>query len=330
MKERLKRFFCALALILAFLFAVAAIMWFRGQSLAECTYSVPCRTGEKIRIVALADLHGELPEEKQEAFAQRIQSANPDLIVYLGDMVDKSTPEQSSAVLKKLTETLIEIAPICYVDGNHEHDIRSNDSELYAELNDYLTKVGAVQLENEIVQLRIAKDHESAAEWILADSPYSERFNDYNGTLVNLCGITTHYYWGLEEFTLAENLRSMKGINVMLCHYPESVIWYEAFYSGGLDLAICGHTHGGLIRLPIVGGMKAPEQGWWPKYDQGQFPIYTDTTWYHYGGAEDSQFLGTMIISGGLAGEHGVPRINNPKEISIIEVGNKDWPGGRN
>ena len=330
MKERLKRIFCALALILAFLFAVAAIMWFRGQSLAECTYSVPCRAGEKIRIVALADLHGKLPEEKQEAFVQRIESADPDLIVYLGDMVDSSTPEQSAAVLKRLTERLIEIAPICYVDGNHEQYIRSNYPELYADLNDSLTKAGAVQLENEIVQLRIAKDHESSAEWILGDTPYSENFNDYNGTFVNLCGITTHYYWGVEEAALADKLRSMNGINVMLCHYPESVIWYDAFDPGGLDLAVCGHTHGGLIRLPIVGGMKAPEQEWWPKYDRGQFPIYTDTTWYQYGGADDSQFLGTMIISGGLAGEHGVPRINNPKEISILEVGNKDWPGGGN
>ena len=125
----------------------------------------------------------------------------------------------------------------------------------------------------------------------------------------------------MNESSLVNDLRQMNGINLLLCHYPESVIWYDAFRSGGLDLAICGHTHGGLIRIPFAGGAFAPEQGWWPKYDQGKFPIYSDTIWNEYGGAEGSEYLGTMIISGGLAGEHGVPRINNPKEISIIEIG---------
>ena len=112
----------------------------------------------------------------------------------------------------------------------------------------------------------------------------------------------------------------MDGINILLCHYPESVLWYDAFEGGGLDAALCGHTHGGLIRLPFVGGVFSPEQGWWPRYDQGAYPVYTDTDKRNYGGGEGSQYLGTMIISGGLAGEHGVPRINNPKEISVVEI----------
>ena len=115
-------------------------------------------------------------------------------------------------------------------------------------------------------------------------------------------------------------LRKMDGINVLACHYPESVIWYDAFGGGGLDVALCGHTHGGLIRVPFLGGMSAPEQGRWPKYDLGAFPVYTDTTWNEYGGGEGAKYLGTMIISGGLAGEHGVPRVNNPMEVSVVEV----------
>ena len=56
-------------------------------------------------------------------------------------------------------------------------------------------------------------------------------------------------------------LRKMDGINVLACHYPESVIWYDAFDGGGLDVALCGHTHGGLIRVLFLGGVSAPEQG---------------------------------------------------------------------
>ena len=84
-------------------------------------------------------------------------------------------------------------------------------------------------------------------------------------------------------------LRKMDGINVLACYYPESVIWFGAFDGGGLDVALCGHTHGGLIRVPFLGGMFVPEQSRWPKYDLGAFPVYTDTTcvlWNEYGGGK--------------------------------------------
>lgn len=338
MKIIVKRLFKILVPSLLFLLLAAAVfMCLRGQSISECTYSVPSRTGDHVRIVALADLHGELPEEKQDKFAQRIRSLFPDLIVYLGDMIDCSTPVESADVLESLTERLIRIAPVCYVDGNHEQTVRAKDPDIYMSLNDALTEAGAVQLDNNTVRLLISEDPDKPAEWISGQLPLTEtpvesaeresgkasadEFpDDPDGTIVNICGITTHYYWGQEESALVSDLSGMDGINVLLCHYPESVIWYDAFDSGGLDLAICGHTHGGLIRLPFLGGFYAPEQGRWPLYDQGRFPIYTDTTWGDYGGSEGSDFLGTMIISGGLAGEHGVPRINNPKEISVIDT----------
>ena len=81
--------------------------------------------------------------------------------------------------------------------------------------------------------------------------------------------------------------------------------------------------HSGLIRVTFLGGMTAPKQNRWPKYDLGAFPVCTDTMWNEYGGGEGAEYLGTMIISGGLAGEHGVPGVNNPMEVSVVEVGEK-------
>ena len=69
-------------------------------------------------------------------------------------------------------------------------------------------------------------------------------------------------------------------------------------------------------------GMSAPEQSRLPKYDLGAFPVYTDTTWNEYGGGEGAEYLGTMIISRELAGEHRVPRVNNPIEVSVVEINN--------
>ena len=280
-----------------FLAIVVALALYRGRTLVARTYSVLGHSSEKVRIVGLADLHGEMVGENQEQIVQKVREANPDFILYLGDIIEKSRAEESVDPLVVLTKQLVQIAPVYYVDGNHEQDVERNDPDIYARLNEALTDLGAVQLKDEIVS-----------------------FTTMSGASVNLCGITKHYSWGDEEQALMRELRKMEGVNVLACHYPESVIWYDAFDGGGLDVALCGHTHGGLIRVLFLGGMSAPEQSRWPKYDLGAFPVYTDTTWKEYGGGEGAEYLGTMIISGGLAGEHGVPRVNNPMEVSVVEV----------
>ena len=283
--------------IVVILVIVAALALARGRMLVVRTYSVSGRPREKVKIVGLADLHGEMDDKKQEKIVSAVKKANPDFIVYLGDMVEKTRASESMDVLVALTGQLVQIAPVYYVDGNHEQDVKKNDPDLYVRLNKALGDLGAVQLEDEIVSFTVT-----------------------SGAAVNLCGVTRHYFWEDAEQILAGELRKMDGVNVLACHYPESVIWYNAFDGGGLDVALCGHTHGGLIRVPFLGGMAAPEQGRWPRYDLGAFPVYTDTTWGEYGGGEGAKYLGTMIISGGLAGEHGVPRMNNPMEVSVVEV----------
>ena len=285
-------------LIITILVAAAMTLAFvRGRMLVVRNYSVPGHSSGGVKIVGLADLHGEMVGEKQERIVQEVREADPDFIVYLGDMVEKSRAEESVESLVVLTEQLVQIAPVYYVDGNHELDVRKQNPDVYQHLNEELADLGAVQLKDEIVSFTV-------------DS----------GTTVNLCGITRHYFWEDFEQELVGKLRKMDGVNVLACHYPESVIWYDAFDGGGLDVALCEHTHGGLIRVPFLGGMVAPEQSRWPKYDLGAFPVYTDTTWREYGGGEGAEYLGTMIISGGLAGEHGVPRVNNPMEVSVVEV----------
>lgn len=285
--------------LLLILVVIAAIALIRGQLIEVRTYSVNCRARGKVKIVGLADLHGNVLGKDQERIVSRVQAQEPDIIVYLGDMIEKKKAEESIEPLVILTERLVQIAPVYYVDGNHEQGVRNTNPDLYKSLNKQLADAGAVQLDNEMVQIAISEER----------------------TILNLCGVSTHYYWGEKEYGLTAELKKKDGINVLICHYPESMFWYEAFNDGGLDLALCGHTHGGLVRVPFKGGLISPEWGWWPPYDLGEYPIYTDTKFRKYGGGAGSAYLGTMIISGGLAGEHGVPRMNNPMEISVIEVG---------
>lgn len=282
-------------LIIIAITAAAAII--RGSLLETHVYTVPAKATGKVRIVALSDLHGHMLGRNQERIVSKVREAAPDFIVYLGDMIEESSAEESVEPVVILTERLAQIAPVYYVDGNHEGGVKNKEPQIYEKLNTELTDAGAVQLENETIQL-------------MTDA----------GCIVNLCGVTTHYYWENKENEIVTDLREQEGINVLLCHYPESVLWYKAFEGGGLDLALCGHTHGGLIRVPFMGGMYAPEWGWWPMYDFGSFPVYSDTDWHHYGGENNAEYWGTMIISGGLAGEHGVPRMNNPMDILVVEI----------
>ena len=277
---------------------IGAYFLIRGNLLLTRYYHVASHSGESVRIVALTDLHGERFGAYQEHLIKKVLAAKPDIIVMTGDMVERTNIDASLDSVDILTRRLVKIAPVYYVDGNHELSVAIAYHEKYELLNDTLERAGAVHLDNEIVTISVGDKK------------------------INICGMTTHYYWDESEQKLSEALRNMQGVNIMLCHYPESILWYKPFGYGGLDVAICGHTHGGLIRVPFKGGLYAPEWSYWPMYDLGEYPIYSDTDWHNYGGGEEAKYLGTMIISGGLAGEHRIPRINNPCEVSVIDLDN--------
>ena len=88
---------------------------------------------------------------------------------------------------------------------------------------------------------------------------------------------------------------------ILLSHRPEA---FEAYQSEGVDLVLSGHAHGGQFRLPLIGGIIAPNQGWFPKYDAG---IY-------------SQQNTTMIVSRGIGNSIIPVRINNRPEIVSVEL----------
>ena len=89
--------------------------------------------------------------------------------------------------------------------------------------------------------------------------------------------------------------------NILLSHRPEL---FAAYKESGVDLALTGHAHGGQFRLPFIGGLIAPNQGFFPKYDAG---LYTED------GAN-------MVVSRGLGNSIIPLRFNNRPEIVVIEL----------
>ena len=104
----------------------------------------------------------------------------------------------------------------------------------------------------------------------------------------------------LQSYTAADlenDLGHRRGCTVLLAHNP---LLLDSYAGWGADLVLCGHVHGGLVRLPFLGGVLSPERKFFPKYDKGL---------YEKDGTK-------MYVSGGI----GKPRLWNPPEINWIHL----------
>ena len=146
---------------------------------------------------------------------------------------------------------------------------------------------GAVLLDNEYI--KFTKNGKSVLIGGMSDYPYYEFYTPDDD-------VPSRTLW--EEF--AEKAKN--NFTILLHHQPEYIA--EDAKKTDIDLIVCGHTHGGQIQLPFIGGVIAPNQGLFPKYDKGEFDL--DGT--------------KMIVCAGLSNHVFIPRINNQVEIGVINI----------
>ena len=239
-----------------------------------------------LRIVLLSDLHGKSFGRENSRLIAKIQEQTPDVIFLDGDMIDRSADPTDVQELLRLIKRLHEIAPVYFAPGNHELEYMQTDTSLLTQV----AEAGAVVV------------NDSYADVTLAGQP------------LRIGGTMGHaFYFGRseEEFSSSPEYQFLKAFEdtdvpkICLAHMPDTFIFNGAYNLWNVDLILSGHTHGGLIRLPFIGGLYAPMQGWFPEYDQGYFRL-----------GEHMQ----MVITSGLAGHGMIPRINNPPEIVVIDL----------
>ncbi|MGO5014911.1 metallophosphoesterase, partial [Niallia sp. Sow4_A1] len=104
---------------------------------------------------------------------------------------------------------------------------------------------------------------------------------------------------GEEELSeIIDSHRSEEHFNLLLSHRPELFSLYEK-----LDLVLTGHAHGGQVRLPFIGGIVAPDQGFMPEYTAGMYK------------KEET----VMIVNRGLGNSIIPQRIfNRPEIVEIV------------
>ncbi|GMO27058.1 MAG: metallophosphoesterase [Termitinemataceae bacterium] len=257
------------------------------ESLVVKTYKIESqkiKEGTQINIVLLTDLHNDIYGESQEPLVQKIKDAKPDIILLGGDIVDDKVPIKGTEIL---CSKIKNIAPIYYVSGNHEY-MSNNIETIYSTLQSY----GIIILSDTFVELELAQNK------------------------IVLCGIEdiyrkTYYDKSYNINSTKQIIKDAAGFNefkILFIHRPERAVLYKNY---GYDLMLCGHAHGGQLRIKGIldNGLYAPGQGFFPAYTGGHYTF------------DKSRRHTNLIVSAGLTTKRpGFMRMGNPPEIVVIQI----------
>ncbi|WP_352399171.1 metallophosphoesterase [Anaerotignum sp.] len=224
------------------------------------------------KILQVSDLQNKAFGKNQEKLLRKITNATPDIIVITGDLIDRNRTNLNLAM--DFVDNAVHIAPVYYVSGNHEHQ-----SGYFDELIERLTNAGVTVLEN------------------------GKSIIERNGDAIELIGLADKRVNPYYEQVLSTLLKGCHEgrFQILLCHRPEL---FQTYVKKGLNLVFTGHAHGGQIRLPWIGGIFAPNQGFFPTYTSG---IY-------------EKGRTTMMVSRGLGNSTFPFRIFNRPELVQVTL----------
>ncbi|MBR4308311.1 MAG: metallophosphoesterase [Oscillospiraceae bacterium] len=260
------------------LFAVLLLWQNLGIQVDEqelCFSDLP--TNGELRIVQISDLHGREFGKENKRLLKRVSQAEPDLICITGDLFGS---EEEARILPELLEDLCELAPVYYVTGNHEWQVE--------DLQGYLEEM-------EDLGVHVLRDAYEVLQW--------------QGKHLILAGIDDPC-GPLERKgaqALMEQIRREQGQEafVILLSHRNDVISFCA--EQDIALTLSGHCHGGVVRLPVVGGVFGPQRTLFPDYDSG---LYL---------RENSQ----LYVSRGLGYSRMKLRVFNPPHLPVLVLKGK-------
>lgn len=280
-KRRKKRRWLIAAGVIIFLLLL--FIWLMYDSSANLQVSRYEAASEKLpesfdgfTIVQLSDLHGAQFGSDGTALAKKVRELEPDMIALTGDFV---TDEGDLDAVRQLVSELSEICPVYFVSGNHEFG-----SGLAQKVRQIMTDAGVKYLSNEFVSIDRGEDsiilggvEDPLAYTDMIDPP---------------------------ELARRMNEADPAAFKVLLGHRN---YWMEEYPDLPVDLILSGHAHGGLVRIPGVGGVIGTDRSLFPDYDAGEY----DNGAY------------TLIVSRGLGNSVPVPRLLNRPEIVVVTLRTK-------
>ena len=270
---------CLTALIILALIAAAAAFLIKDSrdDLEISRYEVKSQklpeSFDGFKIVQLSDLHGaEFGEDGME-LVDKVGSLEPDMIALTGDFV---TDEGDLAAVEKLAARLVKLCPVYFISGNHEFG-----SGLAVKVRNILERAGVKYLSNEYLTINRGDD-EILLGGVEDPLAYADMLSP-------------------DELAQKMNDAAPDAFKILLGHRN---YWMTEYPELPVDLIFCGHAHGGLIRIPGVGGLIGTDRRLFPDFDAGEY--------------NNGRY--TLIVSRGLGNSVPIPRVFNRPEIVCVEL----------
>lgn len=245
-----------------------------------------------MRIIQISDYHNGSWLWEDDALLERMAAFEPDYIVLTGDMVDGHTGQYTEFL--DMAHKMTGIAPVYAVMGNHEGYL---DEAQRADFIEQTQAQGVEVLVNEAVRLQY-----NGQAFCLAgvDDPTRDirrkmgSFFDSNADGIGLDTMREYMQQMHDE-------RDPELFTILLSHQP---FYYPAWAESGVNVTLSGHMHGGVVRIGGRGLVKLHRNSYFPEADAGL---------YEKDGV-------TVYISRGMSLSYYQPRVNNPPEMTLIEL----------
>lgn len=267
-----------------------------------------------LRIVQLTDLHNSEFSPNNIELVDQVLAQSPDLIFITGDVIN--TDEEELGIATHLIEEMVSIAPTYISLGNHEKEY---EDKYGTDIVSLYSSVGATVLERNYIDTTI--------------NDQSIRIGGIYGYCQPVVhAIETHRE---DETDFLLDFQNTDAYMILLCHMP--VCWLESgsLYEYDIDCVFSGHAHGGQVRIPFIGGLWAPDQGWFPGAEAGIYETNEenwikhrenmlkwakeqkyDTSYYE----QDKEYQPSyLVLSRGLGNTDWLPRFNNIPEIVVVD-----------
>ena len=251
------------------------------------------------KVLFLSDLHNRVYGRHNERLLQAVREEKPDLILIGGDMLVGKPDEPFDTALEFVSQ-LPSICPVYYANGNHEGRMKEEPGKYGNAYTDYrkaLEKCGIRLLENDIAHLNLngQKTEICGLEFpVYTYRKFHRSCMDKN----DIADYLSHFHTS-DDMTAETPGKVPDQYTILLAHNPA---YMDAYLEWGADLVLSGHLHGGLVRIPGLGGIVTPQGFFFPKYS----------------GEMTREGEQTVIVSRGL-GSHtlNIRLFNVPELISI-------------
>lgn len=241
------------------------------------------------KIIFLSDLHNTEYGRENERLLEVIKKEKPDYIFIGGDMLVAKAGVSFLPALS-FVKRLAENYPVYYANGNHEYRLKIYPEQygenVYDDYVNTLKKAGVIYLCNESANIQ-RQNQEILVSGLEIDAMYYHRLKRIKMSEIYLPSLL--------------GLRKDERFCILLAHNP---VYFPQYAKWGADLVLSGHVHGGIVRIPFLGGVISPQLTLFPKYDAGVF----------------SEGSSRMILSPGL-GVHSIPfRLFNMPQMQVITL----------